>query len=86
MCLKATISLSQVSTPHVELWAGLDLGMEGCEVINTDPYHGYAVLFSPFSSSKLAFVGSLNYGIKGSGGLLVYEQAPDGFKEFRRWV
>ena len=60
--------------------------MAGCEVINTGPYHGYGVLFSPFSSTKLAFVGSLNYGISGSGALLLYEQGPEGFKEFRRWV
>ena len=47
-------------------------------VIQTTPLHGYSVIFSPFSEDKLAFVGADNYGIAGSGGLLVYQRAPDG--------
>lgn len=34
-------------------------------VVPTDPFHGYQVIFSPYSSSKLAFAGSSNYGIAG---------------------
>lgn len=34
-------------------------------VVPTDPLHGYQVIFSPYSSRKLAFTGSNNYGIAG---------------------
>ena len=33
--------------------------------LNTAPYHGYQVLFSPYSPMKLAFTGAQNYGIAG---------------------
>ena len=34
------------------------------QTLSTAPYHGYQVLFSPFSP-KLAFTGAQNYGIAG---------------------
>ncbi len=34
--------------------------------LSTAPYHGYQVLFSPFSPHKLAFTGAVNYGIAGN--------------------
>lgn len=34
-------------------------------VISTAPFHGYQVVFSPYSPNKLAFVGAQNYGIAG---------------------
>lgn len=33
--------------------------------IPTAPFHGYQVLFSPYSPHKLAFTGARNYGIAG---------------------
>lgn len=42
-------------------------------VISSAPYDGYSVLFSSFSSNQLALVGGTNYGIAGSGGLVVYD-------------
>lgn len=53
-------------------------------VISTAPYDGYAVLFSPFSSNKLAFVGGSNYGIAGSGGLIIIEHSSQEYRELRR--
>lgn len=35
------------------------------QVVNTTPYHGYQVLFSPYSPAKIAFTGAQNYGIAG---------------------
>ena len=35
--------------------------------IPTAPFHGYQVLFSPYSPHKLAFTGARNYGIAGEG-------------------
>lgn len=35
--------------------------------IPTAPFHGYQVLFSPYSPHKLAFTGAQNYGIAGEG-------------------
>ena len=35
--------------------------------IPTAPFHGYQVLFSPYSPHKLAFAGARNYGIAGEG-------------------
>jgi len=33
--------------------------------ILTAPFHGYQVLFSPYSPHKVAFTGAQNYGIAG---------------------
>ncbi len=37
----------------------------GAAVVPTSPLHGYQVIFSPYSPSKLAFAGANNYGIAG---------------------
>ena len=55
-------------------------------VIPTSPYHGYSILFSPFSPGRIAFVGGLNYGIAGTGALIIFDHSPQGFKELRRYV
>ncbi len=66
-------------------------------VLSTDPFHGYSVVFSPFTGDKLAVVGGLNYGIAGPGGLIVYQidrQAPPGgiarnnggYNQWRRYI
>ena len=56
-------------------------------VISTDPYHGYAVVFSPFISGKLAIVGGLNFGIAGPGALVIFESSlATGFRESRRYI
>ena len=51
------------------LWAGLVLGNPHmCTMavtVSTAPFHGYQVLFSPYSPHKLAFSGAQNYGIAG---------------------
>lgn len=39
--------------------------MNTTAVIPTGPLHGYQVIFSPYTSHKLAFVGANNYGISG---------------------
>lgn len=55
-------------------------------VISTDPYHGYAVVFSPFISGKVAIVGGLNFGIAGPGALIIFESSlATGFRESRRY-
>ncbi len=57
----------------------------GC--LSTDPFNGYSVIFSPFTSDKLAVVGGLNYGLAGPGGLLIYNHSGPphgGFKETKR--
>ena len=36
------------------------------QVVHTAPYHGYQVLFSPYSPTKIAFTGAQNYGIQGN--------------------
>lgn len=55
-------------------------------VIPTSPYHGYSVLFSPFSPGRIAFVGGLNYGIAGTGALIIFDHSPQGFKELQRYI
>ena len=56
-------------------------------VLSTEPFHGYAVIFSPFSGDKLSVVGGVNYGLAGPGGMIVYQDEPgSGFKEIRRLV
>ena len=44
--------------------AGSDM-VAGVRVVSTAPYHGYQVLFSPYSPTKIAFTGAQNYGIQG---------------------
>lgn len=56
--------------------------MSSVAVIPTAPLHGYQVIFSPYSPSKIAFAGSYNYGIAGRGALVLYEEVR-GHAEFR---
>ena len=72
------------------------------EVVNTAPYHGYQVLFSPYSPTKIAFTGAQNYGIQGnrcrrgvavllfpflgSGVLSIFEEGASGFRDVVRWA
>ncbi len=39
---------------------------DGDTVVLTGTLHGYQVIFSPYSSRKLAFVGAINYGLAGA--------------------
>ncbi|CAI8050117.1 Peroxisomal targeting signal 2 receptor [Geodia barretti] len=55
------------------------------EVVNTAPYHGYQVLFSPYSPTKIAFTGAQNYGIQGSGVLSIFEEGANGFRDVVRF-
>ena len=48
---------------------GANMAAGGATVIPTGPLHGYQVVFSPYTSSKLAFAGANNYGIAGKGGV-----------------
>ena len=61
--------------------------MSSIGVLSTDPLHGYSLIFSPFSTDKIAVVGGLNYGIAGSGGLLVFNRnvGPEIIGEHRLW-
>lgn len=41
-------------------------GVGDVSVIQTGAFHGYQVTFSPYTSTKLAFVGANNYGLAGA--------------------
>lgn len=58
--------------------------MAAVKTMATAPYHGYSVVFSPFTHGRFAVVGAVNYGIAGAGALMVFEYSEQGYKELNR--